>query len=312
MKILFAGTPAIAAETLEVLATDPRFSQFEVVAALTREDAPQGRKRIVTQSPVATTAESLGIPVIKANRVTAEVEHRIRGIGAEIGVVIAYGVILKLSALELLPLGWFNLHFSKLPKWRGAAPVQRSIIAGEEVTGVTLFKLDEGMDTGPVAGCVETEIYPSETSGDLLSRLRTLGDILLAELLPQIATGRIELLPQATEGASLAPKLDRSQTRLDFSLSAVALEQLVRGANPEPMAHTLVEGNALRVLSARAHPSVDLNTDIGELSLDGKRVFVQCGRGCLELLTVQPAGKQSMDAAAWSRGLKLPLTLGQE
>ena len=312
MKILFAGTPLVAASTLEVLATDPRFAQFEVVAALTREDAPVGRKRTLTPSPVAETAGRLGIPVIKANRIDREIEAFIEQAGADLAIVIAFGVLLKASTLSLMPKGWFNLHFSILPRWRGAAPVQRAIMAGDSTTGVTLFQLDEGMDTGPIAGIVETEILPTETAGDLLARLRTLGDTLLAQTLPQIASETLRLVPQPVEGATLAPKLHRSGTLLDFAIDSRTLEMMVRGANPEPMAHTALDGNSIRILRANAHSATYTAQPIGTLFVDNRRVFVQCGSGSLELLEVQPAGKQPMDALAWTRGLSLPKKLGAE
>ena len=316
MKILFAGSPEVAAKTLRTLATDTRFAAFEIVGVLTREDAPQGRKRILTPSPTAETAIQLGLTVIKANRLNEQVMADIRATGAELGIVIAYGVLLKRSALDLLGHGWFNLHFSLLPKWRGAAPVQRSLMAGETETAVTLFQLDEGMDTGPIAGVVETEIQPDETAGDLLSRLRVLGESLLAERLPLIASGLLTLVSQNEEitHASLAPKLTRHETALDFSLPATRLEALVRGANPEPMAHTVFRGQTLRVLRARASSgtTAEASTEPGTCAMRGNRVLVSTADGLLELLEVQPSGKNPMRAADWARGANLPAILGEQ
>lgn len=313
MKILFAGTPEVAAKTLQTLATDPRFAGFEIAGVLTREDAPLGRKRILTPSPTATTAEALGIPVIKANRIDADTLVSIGKLGVDLGIVIAYGVLLKLDALQALPLGWYNLHFSQLPKWRGAAPVQRALMAGERDTAVTLFKLDEGMDTGPIAGVVPTEIQPDETSGDLLNRLRLLGESLLAEQLPAIASGAVNLVEQSqsTLTPTLAPKLGRTDSVLDFARAATELEAIVRGANPEPMAHTNFRDQNLRVLRARAHASSASGQMNGTARLDGSRVLVTTGSGDLELLEVQPAGKNPMRASDWARGANLPALLGE-
>lgn len=310
MKILFAGTPDVAAKTLQVLLDDPRFEQFEVVGVLTREDAPLGRKRVMTPSPVAAIAEAAGIPTIKANRIVSQTESEIAALGAELAVVIAYGVLLKQSTLDLMSKGWFNLHFSLLPQLRGAAPVQRALIAGDRVTGVSLFKLDAGMDTGEIAGLVKTEIQPDETASDLLLRLRTLGDSLLAECLPGLAAGTLKMVPQSTEGVSHAPKLTRSDAALDFTRSAVELENLVRGCNPEPMAHTVLGDLSLRILIARATNLGSMDLEPGSLFVSAKRLYVACGKGQLELIEVQPAGKNPMQAVDWARGLALPAKLG--
>ena len=310
MKILFAGTPEVAAKTLYALLHDPRFGQIEVAGVLTREDAPLGRKRVMTQSPVATVAEAASIPVIKANRIDSQTEAEISSLGADLAVVIAYGVLLKQSTLNLMPKGWFNLHFSLLPELRGAAPVQRALIAGDKVTGVSLFKLDTGMDTGEIAGVVKTEIQPDENAADLLLRLRTLGDSLLAECLPGLAAGTLKTVPQRTEGASLAPKLTRGDAALDFSRSAVELENLVRGCNPEPMAHTVLGEISVRVLRARATNLGSMGLEPGSLFVSEKRLYVACETGQLELIEVQPAGKNPMSASDWARGLSLPAKLG--
>ena len=189
MKILFAGTPEVAASTLKTLATDSRFGNLEIVGVLTREDAPQGRKRILTPSPVALVATALGLRVIKANRLDEPTLAAIGETGAELGVVIAYGVLLKSDALSALPRGWFNLHFSVLPRWRGAAPVQHSLLAGDQITGVTIFRLDEGMDTGPLLAAVPTEVQPDENAGELLNRLTLIGISALDESLACIEAG---------------------------------------------------------------------------------------------------------------------------
>ena len=204
MKIVFAGTPANAAQTLRALAN----TAFEVVAVLTRTDAPVGRKRVLTPSAVAVVAAELGLPIIKANRVDESVRLQIQATGAELGVIVAYGALLDQAALDVLDKGWVNLHYSLLPKWRGAAPVQRAIMAGDRETGVTLFQLDKGMDTGPVHLQIPTVIEPDENTAELLPRLTNLGISGLAELkplnmawsIPAIKDRRKKIFPKAIWG----------------------------------------------------------------------------------------------------------------
>lgn len=317
MKILFAGTPQIAADTLKVLVHDTRFAHFEVAGVLTREDAPVGRKRVLTASPVAVLAESLAIPVIKANRITEATEAAISNLQCDFAVVIAFGVLLKQSTLDLLAKGWFNLHYSLLPAYRGAAPVQRALMAGETITGVTLFRLDAGMDSGPVINHVATEIQPDENSGDLLHRLGSLGHTLLAESLPRVASGTAQFVEQDLRLVTFAPKIERADGALDPGASARELENRVRACNPEPIAFFDFEGSPLRVLAARACNDTQLpdaiNVDhvaIGAVVAAKGQVLVRCGVGFLRLFEVQPAGKNRMNATDWLRGAKQPITFG--
>jgi methionyl-tRNA formyltransferase len=309
LKIVFAGTPANAAQTLRALAN----SAFEVVAVLTRPDAPIGRKKILTPSAVAEVAQELGIPTIKANCVDESVREQLAATGADLGIIVAYGALLDQAALDVLPKGWINLHYSLLPKWRGAAPVQRSLMAGDRETGVTLFQLDKGMDTGPIHLQIPTVIEPGETTADLLPRLTELGITGLAELLPRVAA---ELsAPQAQDPALLATlptanKLSRDDARIDWLRNAVEIENQVRALNPEPMAWTTLEAEAFRIIEARALGATDWQSLAGETSeagtviLDKNRVLVCCGQGSLlELKTVQPAGKKPMQSGDWARGL---------
>ena len=309
MKIVFAGTPANAAQTLRALAN----SAFEVVAVLTRPDAPVGRKKILTPSPVAEVALELGLPTIKANRVNDEVREQISASGAELGVIVAYGALLDQSALDALPKGWINLHYSLLPKWRGAAPVQRAIMAGDRETGVTLFQLDRGMDTGAIHLQIPTVIEPDESTADLLPRLTQLGISGLSELLPRIAAELAIPVAQDSELLASLPtadKLSRDDARINWQRNAVEIEHQVRALNPEPMAWTTLAGETFRVLEARALGATDWqalagdSTESGAVSIDKDRVLVTCGQGSLlELKSVQPAGKKAMNASDWARGL---------
>ncbi|MFM8927347.1 MAG: methionyl-tRNA formyltransferase [Rhodoluna sp.] len=297
MRILFAGTPNTAVTVLGGLMN----SGHEVVAVLTREDATFGRNRSIKQSPVAEFATSKGIPVIKANRIDEVIEKQIREVQADFGVVVAYGAILKLSTLNLLPEGWFNLHYSLLPKYRGAAPVQHAILNGDEVTGVTVFKLDSGMDTGPILGSIQTVVQPDENSGDLILRLSHLGIGLLNEILPKIYSGLATFTLQLGT-PSFAPKVNREDARLRPQMDAKQAELRVRAMNPEPIAWILFDDEPMRILHARAIDSS--SNSLGELQHQENPVIVCAGNSGLELLEVQPAGKKPMEANAWYRGLR--------
>lgn len=288
-------------------------SAFEVVSVLTRTDAPVGRKRTLTPSAVADAADELGIPVIKANRVDEEVRNLIKATGADLGIIVAYGALLDQAALDSLDKGWINLHYSLLPKWRGAAPVQRAIMAGDRETGVTLFQLDKGMDTGPIHLQIPTVIEPDESTATLLPRLTELGISGLAELLPRVASGLTSPMAQDIELLAKLPtadKLTREDARIDWHRNAVELENHIRGLNPEPMAWTTLEDETFRIIEARALGSTDWQSLAGDDSLVGvvhiekNRVLVSCGEGSLlELKTVQPAGKKSMPSSDWARGM---------
>jgi methionyl-tRNA formyltransferase len=276
-------------------------------------DAPIGRKRILTPSAVADAAVALGIPIIKANRVDEVVRNQIKQTGAELGIIVAYGALLDQPALDLLDKGWINLHYSLLPKWRGAAPVQRSIMAGDRETGVTFFQLDKGMDTGPIHLQIPTVIEPDETTAELLPRLTELGISGLSELLPRVAAGLnspVAQEPELLRTLPTADKLSREEARIDWHRTAVELENHIRGLNPEPMAWTELDGEAFRIIVARALGATDRQALAGEDSVVGsvriekERVLVTCGQGTLlELKTVQPAGKKPMSSSDWARGM---------
>jgi methionyl-tRNA formyltransferase len=305
MKIVFAGTPENAATTLRELLR----AGVEVVLAITRPDAPVGRKRVITANPVALAAEELGIPVLKTAKLDADAVAQITSTDATIGVVVAFGVILRANALEALSNGWFNLHYSDLPKWRGAAPVQRSLAAGDRQTAVTLFKLDEGLDSGDVVGKVPVEVGPTENAGELLSRLTGLGVSLLLEQLPRIEAGVATFTPQVHSEATHATKPTRSDARLSPVTEARELENLVRGYTPEPGAWFETNQGPVKVLRAHEYlASSELSA--GHITATGGRVLLGCANGTtLELLEVQPAGKNPMNAADWHRGLNSETTV---
>lgn len=305
MKIVFAGTTAQAADVLKHL----HKTLHSVVTVLTREDAPVGRKAIVTPSAVAQVAQELGIPIIKANRITDSVVSRLDEYQPDLGVVIAYGSLLKARALAVPRHGWINLHFSLLPNWRGAAPVQHSLLAGDPITGVSIFRLDEGMDTGPLLASVPTEVQPDENAGELLNRLTQIGITALDESLARIDAGIAVFEPQSGD-ATLAGKLQRGDAKIDWSLNAESINNLVRAMNPEPIAWTTIGESTMRVLSSR--PSRQTSPLLcGTVFMDSNQVYVTCGsNSVLQLLQVQPAGKNSMPAADWLRGQSVSVVLG--
>ena len=298
MKIVFAGTPANAAQTLRALAN----SAFEVVAVLTRTDAPVGRKKILTQSAVADAADELGLPVIKANRVDEATRLQLKATGADLGIIVAYGALLDQAALDILEKGWINLHYSLLPKWRGAAPVQRAIMAGDRETGVTLFQLDKGMDTGPIYSQRSIEIDPKWRSFELLQRLAQEGPSAVDEALSMISTGKS---PNVQHGeASLAPKITKHDAMLKFSDNAKTLVNAIRAFTYEPGAWCTWNNEPFKITSATIAQDFPLKQ--GEIFVDGQRVVVGCaGTSSLTLLTVVPAGKKEMSAADWARGARL-------
>lgn len=294
MRIIFAGTPDNAARALRSIS-----QEHQVVLVLTREDAPIGRKKVMTQSAVALAAQELGLLVHKANRITTNELAALQGAAAELGVVVAYGCILPQAALDVLP--WWNMHFSLLPKWRGAAPLQRSIASGGDGAGVTIFELDKGMDTGPIISQRSIEIMPGESTLNALPRFTSFGTELL------LAAMHIRPEPIEQSGnPTFAPKISRAEGRLDFTLPAHLIANLVAAFNPEPTCWAELAGSPVRIIEAVAHPSEEAlsqNLLPGQIAVLAKKVIVGCGQGILELITVQPAGKNQMPAADWQRGL---------
>ena len=296
LRIVFAGTPSAAVPGLRALAA----SEHEVVAVITREDAPLGRKRVLTPTPVAVAAEELGIPVLKANRI-APLEARVEALRPDLGVIVAYGGLIREPLLSTPRLGWINLHFSLLPRWRGAAPVQRALIAGDRETGAAVFQLVPELDAGPVFGTITQPIGRNETAGHLLEVLAESGAALLTEVVDALDAGTATAVEQVGE-VTLAPKLELEDGRLDWSRSAAELDARIRGTTPEPGAFAVLSGDErLKVLDAAiAHGEGSLAA--GEFDLRGGRLLVGTGSDPLHLVTVHPAGKRAMPAADWWRG----------
>jgi methionyl-tRNA formyltransferase len=300
VRVLFAGTPAVAVPSLDALTK----AGFDVVAVLTRPDAPVGRKRVLTPSPVAARAMELGIEVIRAAKVDADTTARIAEFAPDAAAIVAYGGIVPKAALGVPRHGWVNLHFSLLPAWRGAAPVQRSIIAGDDVTGAVTFQLEEGLDTGPVFGTLTEAIRPEDTAGDLLERLSISGAVLLSQTLSAIDAGQAAPQPQNGE-ISLAPKLTLDDGRLDWQQPALALNRRARGVTPEPGAWTTLEGQRVKLEPVTLRPGI-MDLPPGSIRVEGKSVLVGTGSHAVELGRIQPAGKKMMSSADWARGLATP------
>jgi len=297
MRLVFAGTPAVAVPSLRALASGPH----EMAAVVTRSDAPLGRKRVLTPSPVAQVADELGIPVIKADRLDADVTDRIRGLEPELGVIVAYGGLVREPLLSTPAHGWINLHFSLLPRWRGAAPVQRALIAGDAVTGASVFQLVAALDAGDVFAEERYDVPLGATSSDVLDDLATIGAPLLARVVDGIADGTAIATAQRGE-PTLAPKLTLQDGALDLTRDAESLLHQIAGVTPEPGAHTTLEGSRFKVL--RAAPTDAPPLPPGRVAASGKDVLVGTGSTPLRLETVQPAGKGAMAAGDWFRGLR--------
>ncbi|MCU1435668.1 MAG: methionyl-tRNA formyltransferase [Pseudarthrobacter sp.] len=297
MRVLFAGTPAVAVPSLDALVT----AGFDIVAVLTRPDAPIGRKRVLTPSPVAARAAELGLDIIHATRVDEAVTAEIAAARPDVAAIVAYGGLIPRAALDVPPHGWINLHFSLLPAWRGAAPVQRSVIAGDDVTGAVTFLLEEGLDTGPVFGTLTEGVGPEDTAGALLERLSHSGAVLLSQTLSAVEAGKAAPRPQVGD-VSLAPKLTIDDGRLDWKQPALAIGRRARGVTPEPGAWTTLDGQRVKLEPVRLRPDSS-GLVPGAVVLDGKSVLVGTGSHAVELTRIQPSGKKMMAAADWARGM---------
>ena len=300
LRVLFAGTPAVAVPSLDALVD----AGFDVVGVLTRPDAPLGRKKVLTPSPVAARASELGLPVIRAAKVDDEAIAAIAALEPDVAAIVAYGALVPARALTVPKHGWINLHFSLLPAWRGAAPVQHAVIAGDDVTGASTFLLETGLDTGPVYGTLTETVKPDDTSGDLLERLSHSGAVLLAQTLSALDSGAAVAVPQQGD-ITLAPKLTINDARVDWQQPALAIRRRINGVTPEPGAWTLWDGARFKIGAAALRPDV---TDLrpGQVRFSGggtAAALVGTGSHALELLRVQPAGKKMMPGADWARGL---------
>jgi methionyl-tRNA formyltransferase len=302
MRLVLAGTPSVALPTFEALLASDR---HEVIGVVTRPDAPAGRGRQLTPSPVKQRAIEAGLEVLTPERPSEpEFLDRLRLLAPDCCPVVAYGALVPRSALDIPPYGWVNLHFSLLPAWRGAAPVQHAIRAGDDVTGASTFLLEEGLDTGPVYGVVTTTIGPRDTAGDLLDRLAADGAHLMTATLDGIEDGTVVAVPQPAEGVTLAPKLTVADARVDWSAPAIGVDRLIRSCTPAPGGWTTLRGKRVRLSPVVPLPD-DAGLAPGELRSTPGGLFAGTGTSPVRLDAVKPEGKPEMSAVDWVRGLRL-------
>jgi methionyl-tRNA formyltransferase len=300
MRVVFAGTPEAAIPSLRALLD----SDHEVIAVVTRPDAPSGRGRTLHASPIGELARDAGLEVLTPDRPRdAGFVERLTELAPDCCPVVAYGALIPRPVLDIPKVGWVNLHFSLLPAWRGAAPVQHAIRHGDEVTGATTFLLEEGMDTGPVFGVITETIRSDDTSGDLLERLALSGAGLLVRTLDGIADGSLVAVPQPTEGVSLAPKVSVEDAHVDWAHPALAIDRLVRSCTPAPGAWTTFRGERVKLGPVSLVPDVaDLRP--GGLRVSKQSVLVGTGSHAVSLGQVQPVGKKMMGWRDWANGAR--------
>ena len=301
MRVVFAGTPEVALPALDAIAASPH----ELVGVVTRPDAPAGRGRKLVASPVAQRAEELGLPVLKpAHPRDPDFQAALRELAPDCCPVVAYGALLPRPVLDIPKHGWVNLHFSLLPAWRGAAPVQHAIWHGDEVTGATTFRIVEELDAGPTFGVMTETIRPTDTAGDLLERLATGGAQLLVATLDGIESGHIEARPQPAEGVSLAPKIRVEDAQVDWTEPAAAVDRRIRACTPSPGAWTTFDGERFKVGPVVIEANVE-PLEPGTLRVLKNAVLVGTGTMPVRLGDVKPFGKKQMPAADWARGVRV-------
>ncbi|HYO40866.1 MAG TPA: methionyl-tRNA formyltransferase [Nocardioidaceae bacterium] len=304
MRVVFAGTPEPALPALDAVAA----SRHDLVAVVTRPDAAAGRGRRLLPSPVAQRAEELGVPVLRpAHPREAAFQTELAALAPDCCPVVAYGALLPQSVLDVPRHGWVNLHFSLLPAWRGAAPVQHALRAGDPITGATTFRIVAALDAGPTFGVMTEAIRPIDTAGDLLGRLAVGGAELLVRTLDGIEDGTLEARPQPAEGVTLAPKLTTDDARVDWSAPATAVDRRIRACTPAPGAWTTYDGQRLKLGPVR--PDAEhAPLPAGALAVTRGAVHAGTATSPVRLGQVQPVGKRAMPAADWARGARVPET----
>ncbi len=303
VRLVFAGTPEPALPALRLLIDSPR---HEVIAVLTRPDAAVGRHGKPQPSPVAREALDRGIPLLRPARPNSEeFVAQLSEVAPDCCAVVAYGALLRDGLLGVPRHGWINLHFSLLPAWRGAAPVQAAIAAGDTITGATTFRIEPSLDSGPIYGVVTETIRPTDTAGELLERLADSGAALLSTTLDGIADRTLTPRPQPADGVSMAPKITVEQARVRWDLPALVVERRIRSVTPNPGAWTLI--GDLRIKVGPVHIDADAPEPLapGAIHVDRKNVWVGTGSQAVRLGQIQPPGKKLMNAVDWARGARL-------
>ena len=309
MRVVFAGTPLIAVPTLEAIVD----AGHQVVAVLTQPAAPGKRGKELVPSPVMLAARELELEVLApTNASEPEIVEIVRGLGADVAAVVAYGQILRPAMLDATAHGWVNLHFSVLPAWRGAAPVQRAIMAGDDVTGASTFVIEEGLDTGPVIGTLTERIRHTDTAGDLLERLSGIGAGLMVHSLEALVGGYAAPVPQPDDGVSYAHKLTRADAYVAWDMPAHIVDRQIRGVTPAPGAWTTLPDGTVAKLGPVGHRQGP-GLPPGQVRADGPDVLVGTGTTPVALTWIAPAGRKAMDARDWLRGARLgeSATLGE-
>ncbi len=300
MRLVFAGTPQAAVVALDAIAA----SGHDLLAVVTRPDAPAGRGKRLTRSPVGAWADARDVEVLTPDKPRdPEFQQRLRTLAPDCVPVVAYGALVPPPALEIPTHGWINLHFSLLPAWRGAAPVQRALLHGDELTGATVFQLEEGLDTGPVYGAVTEPVTPTDTAGDLLERLSHVGADLLVQVLDGIEAGVARAVPQPAEGSSQAPKLTVTDARVRWDEPALAVDRRIRACTPDPGGWTLFRGERVKLAPVVPTPTQP-SLAPGELAVMRDRVLVGTASHPVQLQQVQAAGKKPLPATDWARGAR--------
>ncbi|MDG5484741.1 methionyl-tRNA formyltransferase [Mycolicibacterium gadium] len=302
MRLVFAGTPEPAVPSLARLVESPR---HDVVAVLTRPDAAAGRRGKPSPSPVARFAMDHDIPVLRPPKPNSEeFIDELAALAPECCAVVAYGALLREGLLAVPKHGWINLHFSLLPAWRGAAPVQAAIAAGDTVTGATTFQIEPALDSGPVYGVVTETVRPADTAGELLERLSISGAALLAATLDGIADGSLTAVPQPSDGITIAPKITVEEARVRWDLPAHVVERRIRAVTPNPGAWTMIGDVRVKVGPVSVEESAD-TLPPGVIRVERKGVHIGTGSQPVALGVIQPPGKRPMNAADWARGARL-------
>ncbi|MDQ3405811.1 MAG: methionyl-tRNA formyltransferase [Actinomycetota bacterium] len=304
MRLVFAGTPEVALPSLRALL----HSRHEVVAVVTRPDAPAGRGRSLVRSPVGALADEHGIEVLTpAKPSERDFQDRLRGLAPDCCPVVAYGAMLPQSALDIPRYGWVNLHFSLLPAWRGAAPVQAAIRHGDEITGASAFRIVKGLDAGPVFGVFTEPVRPDDTAGVLLDRLAEAGAGLLLSTMDGIESGELVAVEQPTDGVSHASKVSVDDARVDFTSPALAVDRAIRAVTPEPGAWAMFRDERIKLgpVSRVDSGNVDFPLAPGEVAVERKRVLVGTASTPVSLGEVQAQGKKRMRATDWARGVRI-------
>ncbi|HZG97510.1 MAG TPA: methionyl-tRNA formyltransferase [Nocardioidaceae bacterium] len=302
MRVVLAGTPAVALPSLEALLS----SEHDVIAVLTRPDAPAGRGRRASRAPVAVRAEQAGIEVLAPARPSEPAFlSRLRALAPDCCPVVAYGALLRQETLDVPRLGWVNLHFSLLPAWRGAAPVQHAVLHGDEITGATTFRLVAAMDAGPVLGTLTEAVRPTDTAGDLLDRLSVAGADLLVATLDGLEAGAVQPVEQPVEGVSYAPRIEVDDARVRWSDPAFAVDRRVRACTPSPGAWTTLSGDRLKLGPVTLRPDAEALPP-GSVHVARTEVLVGTGTVPVALGEVRAAGRRPMPGTDWARGARLP------